>query len=91
MLLEFKIKNFKSFKEETSFKMIPAPKIKDLEYSLINKKVKGNIIKALPVAVIYGPNASGKTNIISAMDVFRSIILKGNIKIMKPIQHLILQ
>ena len=80
MLLEFKIKNFKSFKEETSFKMIPAPKIKDLEYSLISKKVKGNIIKALPVAVIYGPNASGKTNIISAMDVFRSIILKGNIK-----------
>jgi hypothetical protein len=31
-------------------------------------------------AVIYGPNASGKTNIISAMDVFKSIVLRGTIR-----------
>ena len=36
MLLEFKMKNFKSFKEELDFKMIPS-QIKDLEYSLICK------------------------------------------------------
>ena len=80
MLLEFKIKNFKSFKDETIFKMVPAPKIKDLEYSVITKKVKENDIKGLSTAVIYGPNSSGKTNIISAMEILRAIILKGNIK-----------
>lgn len=80
MLLEFKIKNFKSFREETSFKMIPAPKIKDLEYSVITKNIKGSIIKGLSTAVIYGPNSSGKTNIIGGMETLRSIILKGNIK-----------
>lgn len=30
--------------------------------------------------MIYGPNTSGKTNIIAGMDVFREIVLRGNIK-----------
>lgn len=37
-------------------------------------------IKSLSSSIIYGPNASGKTNIIGAMDVLRSIVLRGNIK-----------
>lgn len=79
MLLEFKMKNFKSFKEEMDFKMIPAS-IKDLEYSLVNKKIKGKTIKALSSAAIYGPNSAGKTNIIGGMEVFKSIILNGHIR-----------
>ncbi len=79
MLLEFKMSNFKSFREEMDFKMTPVS-IKDLEYSLITKEVKGKEIKALSSAAIYGPNSAGKTNIIGGMEVFRSIILNGNIK-----------
>ncbi len=78
MLLEFKMKNFKSFKEEIEFKMTPT-RIKDLEYSLITKNIKENEVKALSSAAIYGPNSSGKTNLIGGMEVFRSIILSGNI------------
>lgn len=80
MLLEFKMKNFKSFKDEMDFRMIPAQKIKDLEYSVIKKKIKNKNLKALSSSVIYGPNSSGKTNIIGGMDVFKAIILRGNIK-----------
>ena len=80
MLLEFRTKNFKSFKEEMVFKMTPAQKIKGLEYSLIKKNAKNKEYKALPTAVIYGPNSSGKSNIISAIEVFRAIVLRGNIK-----------
>ena len=58
--------------------MIPT-RIKDLEYSLITKNIKGNEVKALSSAAIYGPNSSGKTNLIGGMEVFRSIILSGNI------------
>lgn len=79
MLLEFKMKNFKSFKEEMDFRMIPTT-IKDLEYSLITNRVEGKEIKALSSAVIYGPNSAGKTNIIGGMEVFRSIMLNGNIE-----------
>lgn len=80
MLLEFKTRNYKSFVEETSFSMIAAPKQSGLDYSLLKKKVRGKTIKGLCSSVIYGPNAAGKTNIIGAMDVFRAIVLRGNIK-----------
>ena len=84
MLLDFKFKNFKSFKDEADFFMTAAPKQQGLNYSVteIVPKVKGRkkTIKALCSSVIYGANAAGKTNVISAMDVFRSIFLRGNIR-----------
>lgn len=80
MLLEFKTKNYKSFVEETKFSMTAAPKQSGLDYSLLNKNIKKTIIKGLCSSVIYGPNASGKTNIIGAMDVFRAIVLRGNVR-----------
>lgn len=80
MLLEFKASNYKSFSDELVFSMIPAPKQKGLDYSILKKKVGKKEYKGLSSAVIYGANASGKTNIIGAMDTFKSIILRGNIK-----------
>lgn len=80
MLLEFKTKNYKSFVEETTFSMIAAPKQSGLDYSLLKEKIKGKMVKGLCSSVIYGPNAAGKTNIIGAMDVFRAIVLRGNIR-----------
>lgn len=76
MLLEFAISNYKSFTEEVVFKMTPAAKIHDLEYSVLKWKK----IKALSSAVIYGPNASGKTNLIGAIEVLKSIVIRGHIR-----------
>lgn len=80
MLLEFKIKNYKSFVEETIFSMIPAPKQTGLDYSVLIENVGSTKQKSLCSAVIYGPNASGKTNLIGAMETFQNIILRGNIR-----------
>ena len=80
MLLEFRTKNYKSFVDETVFCMVPAPKQKGLDYSILTEKVKNKDVKALSSSVIYGPNASGKTNIIGAMDTLRSIVMRGNIR-----------
>lgn len=80
MLLEFKTKNYKSFVEETKLTMMAAPKQSGLDYSLLHEKVKEKAIKGLCSSVIYGLNAAGKTNIIGAMDVFRAIVLRGNIR-----------
>jgi len=80
MLLSFKTSNFKSFLDEVELKMTPAPKIKGIPYSIINSKVGRKTYRALSASVIYGPNAAGKTNIIGSMDVFKNIILRGNIK-----------
>ncbi|MBR6200767.1 MAG: ATP-binding protein [Spirochaetales bacterium] len=79
MLLEFSTENYKSFKDKVTFSMIPAPKQKGLDYSILHKKIDKKEYKALSAAVVYGPNASGKTNIIGAMQTLRNIILRGNI------------
>ena len=80
MLLEFKTKNYKSFSEEADLIMTATPKQKGLDYSLCREKIKGKEIRGLSSSVLYGPNASGKTNIIGAMDVLRAIVLRGNIR-----------
>lgn len=80
MLLLFKAKNYKSFKNELVFSLIPAPKQKDLNFSILTEKIGSKTFKGLSSSVIYGPNASGKTNIIGAMEVFKSIVLRGNIR-----------
>ena len=80
MLPEFKIKNYKSFSDEADLAMTATPKQKGLDYSLCREKIKGKEIRGLSTSVLYGRNASGKTNIIGAMDVLRAIVLRGNIK-----------
>lgn len=80
MLLEFKAKNYKLFKDEICFSMIAAQKQKGLDYSVFKEPMENNILKVLPTSVIYGINSGGKTSIISAMEVFKNIILRGNIK-----------
>lgn len=80
VLLEFRSTNYKSFKEELVFSMMPAPKQKGLDYSILHEKIGKDIYKGLSSAVIYGSNASGKTNIIGAMDTFKSIVTRGHIR-----------
>lgn len=80
MLLEFRMGNYKSFKDETVFSLVPAPKQKGLDYSILHASVGRKTYKGLCSAVIYGPNASGKTNLIGAMDTFKTIVLRGNVR-----------
>lgn len=80
MLYEFRASNFKSFRDEFVFSLKPAQKQKGLDYSVHAEKLGRKTAKALCSAVIYGPNASGKTNIISAMGVLKNIVLSGSIR-----------
>ena len=71
MIAEIKFKNMFSFRDETvlSFK---ADKSKDLEsYHVVELAPD---VKLLKLAVIYGANASGKSNIIKVCDFIRSFI-----------------
>jgi AAA15 family ATPase/GTPase len=61
MLLQFRFKNYKSFADEAVLDLT-ATSIREHVNSLIEK----NGIKVLPVAAIFGANASGKSNIFSA-------------------------
>lgn len=80
MLLEFRFQNYKSFCKECSLSMMADPEQKGLDYSLFYIENHGKDISGLCSSVIYGPNAAGKSTVISAMDTFRSIVLRGNIR-----------
>ena len=63
MLIQFSFKNFKSFREEAALDLSAA---RMTEFS--DRVVTVGSEKILPVAAIYGANASGKSNIYSAFE-----------------------
>ena len=64
MLCQFTFNNFRSYRDETTFDM-QASSMKEFKDSLIVDEKDGQAF--LPVSVIYGPNAGGKSNLFLAM------------------------
>ena len=62
MLIQFSFKNYKSFREEVTLDL-SATKITEFSERIVTAGGE----KILPVAAIYGANASGKSNIYSAL------------------------
>lgn len=75
MLIRFTVENFLSFNQRIDFNMIAAD---DTHYS--HHVVKGDSedsIRLLRTSIIYGANASGKSNLIKAMKFARDFIVDG--------------
>lgn len=70
MLITFKYKNFKSFKNENILDM-EATALKEHEYNVV--KIKN--VNLLTMAAIYGANASGKSNVLQAFEYMKKMIL----------------
>lgn len=66
MLIEFKVTNFRSIKETQTLSMVAADALKELEGNTFDSGVV-NLPKLIRSSVIYGPNASGKSNLIAAL------------------------
>lgn len=81
MLLNFRFKNFLSFKELTEFSMIPS-QVRSLKQHL--KKVNKEI-SVLNFASIYGANAAGKSNFIKALQFSQTLIVSSEEKIRKSV------
>jgi len=65
MIQELKIKNFKSFKEEVTFSFEATDDTTNDEYQ-VQKMPDGR--RLLRFAMIYGPNAAGKSNLLNAIE-----------------------
>ena len=72
MLIQFNFKNFKSFREETTLDLSAArmTEFSDRVVTIGNEKI-------LPVAAIYGANASGKSNIYSAFEYMSKYVVNS--------------
>jgi len=75
MLLQFSVKNFLSFKDEVILNMVPAKSRVMQDHIIFDKR--GKLTNALPVATIFGANASGKTNLIKAVSFAKNLISEG--------------
>ncbi len=76
MLIEFSVTNFRSFREKQTFSMVAAPRLRKRE-NVFKPPVKGEKLPdLLKVAAIYGPNASGKSNLIKALQIVSTVVMR---------------
>jgi AAA15 family ATPase/GTPase len=73
MLIEFSVENFRSISDKVVFSMISSNYYKNLDNNLISidSSKKNNLLRS---SIILGPNATGKTNVIMAINVFSLLI-----------------
>lgn len=72
MLVEFRVKNFRSFRDEQVLTLVA-----NNDNLLEENSVPEGKLRLLKAAAIYGPNASGKSNLIKAIDIMRDIVLNS--------------
>jgi len=73
MLIEFKIKNFRSIKEDQVLSFLPSAKLKTRANPLINSKLYKDL-RLLRSCVIYGANNAGKSNILKAFKALKFLV-----------------
>jgi len=75
MLIEFRVQNFRSFRDEKVLSLIAARDSALPQNTFKFPKQKNR--KLLKSAVVYGPNAAGKSNLIAAMSFVKKFVTKS--------------
>ena len=76
MLIQLTIENFLSFRDEVTFSMVGVSSDRQHADRLI-EDAAGKGRSVVPIAAIYGANASGKSNLIEALSFAKELILEG--------------
>ena len=75
MLIEFSVENFLSFRDKTSFSMVSSGAFREhRETHTIQADKKLNLLKT---SVLYGNNASGKSNFLRAIQFMKNYVLNS--------------
>ena len=74
MILSFSIENWMSFRDRAEFSMVASLERQHGERLPSLMKYRTRL---LPVAAVYGGNASGKTNLCKALNFVRSLVVHG--------------
>ena len=79
MLIEFNVENYRSFRNEANFSMVAAKLVsKDKKLDQENIIQVDSKLSLLKSAVIYGANASGKSNLHTALRFMRWFVLSSS-------------
>lgn len=80
MLIEFSVANYLSFKDKVTFSMAAGKSVKLKDSNTFSARRGLRLLKS---AVIYGANASGKSNLISAIDFMRRFVINSSSELQK--------
>ena len=75
MLIRFTVENYLSFKDEVEFSMVASRKTRHPSHVVRRERVSD--LRLLKTGVLYGANASGKSNLISSMSFAKDMVLGG--------------
>src|SRR5688572_8848896 len=75
MLLSFSLANFRSFREEQTLSMVASNRQPDHADHLVTIADFGESL--IPVAVIYGANGSGKSNLVKGLALIQRLVVVG--------------
>ncbi|ADL00263.1 AAA family ATPase [Brevundimonas subvibrioides] len=75
MLASFTFANARSFPDRQTLSLVAHAPHKEIQGALIKASASGSDGPLLAAAAIYGPNASGKTNVLKALDYFRDAVV----------------
>lgn len=76
MIIDFTVENFLSFKESQTLSLVAQPPYDNHPSHILD--TPDDKIKLLKAVVIYGANASGKSNLLSALNYLRHIVANSN-------------
>ena len=74
MIIRFSVENWMSFRDQATFSMVAS---RERQHGERVPKLGKYQTRVLPVAAIYGGNASGKTNLFKALSFAKTLIVKG--------------
>ena len=78
MLIGFKVRNFKSFADEQAFTFCTSSDSMHASTHCLSTGMK-SVRRLSKSAIVFGPNGSGKTNLINAFAVMRDLVLHSTI------------
>ncbi len=78
MIIEFRVQNFRSFRDEQVLNFVASNYDKSLPENVISPNLPGlpelRLVKAI---ALYGPNAGGKSNLLAALNFLRRLVVES--------------
>ena len=76
MLVEFSVENYRSIQEKQTLSMVAADNETMLDSNTFCMP-NNDDLRLVTSAAIYGPNASGKSNLLKAIQVLKNLVIKS--------------
>ena len=77
MLIEFRVTNFRSFRERQILSMVAGSGAEHRETHTFEARYIEKDARVLASAALYGPNAAGKTNLLKALQCMQAIVINS--------------